>query len=82
MTKRKTHKEISCSVLNSAYDSVHNLAKEGHPKDTPCFIWAGGIELEFKYDETAGRRGAWLLTTDVIVIDEDEDFSISEEEFI
>lgn len=66
MTKIVTGKD-----LNLAYTKINDLDKDGLDRSLPALIWTNDNELEFIFDERVGRKGAWILSTKVEVLEDD-----------
>lgn len=65
---------ITDKELNKAYKYINDSDKENIDKTIPYIIFVGDKELQFKYDYSVGRKGAWILDTKVdVTFDDDTD---------
>ncbi len=66
------NKIVTVAELNLAYTKIHELDKSSNlDKSLPALIWTSNHQLEFMFEPSMGRKGAWILSSHIEVLEDD-----------
>lgn len=62
--------------LNKAYEKLNEVDKSKLDVTMPYIIWINDRPIEFNFDQTIGKKGAWILASNVEIdfTEESDDF--------